>query len=125
MAAGSRISGMLLCQTGSARLAFAAQEVASIESSREIPRAVGAARQAFGEAAGSERVLLADSGEAVSVDTVELDAEPVPLLPVPALMGRIAGGSLRGFVQVRGKLWPLVALVEFGRFLAPSSEEAA
>jgi hypothetical protein len=125
MAAGSRIAGMLLCQAGTGWVAFAAQEVASIESSREIPRVVGAARQAFGEPAGSERVLLSDSGEAVAVDTVELEAEPLPLLPVPPLMRRIAGGSLRGFVQVRGRLWPLVALVEFGRFLAPSSEEAA
>jgi hypothetical protein len=30
----------------------------------------------------------------------------------------MAGGSLRGFIQVRGTLWPVMSLVDFGRFLA-------
>jgi hypothetical protein len=61
----------------------------------------------------------------VGVDALEIDAESLTLLPAPALLRHIAGGSLRGFVQARGALWPLMSLVEFGRFLAPSSREAA
>jgi hypothetical protein len=37
----------------------------------------------------------------------------------------LAGGSLLGFISVRGVLWPLVRLVEFERFLAGASREAA
>ena len=125
MATSSRIAGMLLCRAGADRVAFAAQEVSTIESPTTFPGTAGSARQAFGGAAGVERILVAASGEAVGVDALEIDAEPLTLLPAPALLRQVAGGSLRGFVQVRGTLWPLVSLVDFGRFLVPSTREAA
>ncbi len=122
MAPGRRIAGMLLCRSGESRVAFAAREVATIELPRDMVRPVGAARQAFGEPEGAERVLVADSGEAVGVDALEIDAEPLEVLPVPVLLRTMGGGSLRGFVLARGMLWPLVSLVDFGRYLAPPEE---
>lgn len=126
MAMGSRsVTGMLLCRAGADRVAFAAHEVATIESPSTFGGRAGCASQGFGGAVGSERILVAATGEAVGVDALEIDPEPLTLLPVPGLLGRVAGGSLRGFVQVRGALWPLMSLVDFGRFLAPSTREAA
>ncbi len=125
MLTGSRIAGMLLCQAGAERVAFAAHEVATIESPSTFGGTAGSARAGFGESSGAERILVAATGEAVGVDALEIDAESLTLLPAPALLRHIAGGSLRGFVQARGALWPLMSLVEFGRFLAPSSQEAA
>ncbi len=125
MASGSRITGMLLCRAGTHRVAFSAHEVATIESPSTFGGRAGQACQAFDEASRAERILVAASGEAVGVDTLEIDSEPLSLLPAPALLYRVAGGSLLGFVQVRGALWPLMSLVEFGRFLAPSTQEAA
>lgn len=126
MPTGSRgITGMLLCWAGHQRVAFRAHEVATIESPSTFGGLAGPACRAFGVVTGAERILVAASGEAVGVDALEIDSEPLALLPAPALLGRVAGGSLRGFVQVRGGLWPVMSLVDFGRFLAPSTEEAA
>jgi hypothetical protein len=126
MATGSRsITGMLLCRAGHQRVAFSAHEVATIESPSTFGGQAGSACQAFGADTAAERILVAASGEAVGVDALEIDSEPLALLPAPALLARVAGGSLRGFVQVRGALWPLMSLVDFGRFLAPSAREAA
>ncbi|WNG38691.1 protein CrdC [Archangium minus] len=126
MAAGSRsVTGMLLCRAGANRVAFAAHEVATIESPSTFGGRAGCANQAFDGGLGSERILVAATGEAVGVDALEIDSEPLTVLPAPALLGRVAGGSLRGFVQVRGALWPMMSLVDFGRFLAPSTQEAA
>ena len=47
------------------------------------------------------------------------------MLPAPLMLERMAGGSLMGFISVRGALWPLVRLVEFEHFLAGASREAA
>lgn len=120
---------MLLCRAGDHRVAFCAHEVATIESPSTFGGLAGSACRAFGEVIGAERlaerVLVAASGEAVGVDALEIDSEPLTLLPAPALLSRVAGGSLRGFVQVRGGLWPLMSLVDFGRFLAPTVREAA
>ena len=119
-------AGMLLCHAGPHRLAFPAQEVAAIDVARAQRGARGSARRAFGEPAGASRVLVAASGEAVGVDTLEIDAEPRPVLPRAAGAGaRVAGGSLQGFILVRGELWPLVRLVDFEHFLASARREAA
>ena len=126
MAPGSRsVTGMLLCRAGANRVAFAAHEVATIESPSTFGGTAGSARAGFGMPSGAERILVAATGEAVGVDALEIDSEPLTLLPAPALLCRVAGGSLRGFVQVRGALWPMMSLVDFGRFLAPSTQEAA
>lgn len=122
---GSRVTGMLLCQAGANRVAFAAHEVATIESPSTYSGRAGSACQAFGSTLASGRILVAATGEAVGVDTLEIDSEPIPLLPVPPLLRRVAGGSLRGFVQVHGALWPMMSVAGFGRFLSSVTREAA
>ena len=119
MGAHGRITGTLLCRAGEGRVAFAAHEVASIESPETFGGRAGSACRAFDEAAPVARILVAVTGEAVGVSTLELDAEPFALLPRSVSLARLAGGSLRGFIQVRGLLWPVMSLVDFGRFLAP------
>ncbi|PTL78744.1 protein CrdC [Vitiosangium sp. GDMCC 1.1324] len=126
MVTGHRsITGLLLCRAGAHRVAFAAHEVATIESPSTFGGLAGCASQAFGGACGAERILVAATGEAVGVDALEIDPEPMALLPAPGVLAQVAGGSLSGFVQVRGALWPLMSLAGFGRFLAPSAREAA
>src|SRR6218665_490839 len=121
----SRLSGTLLCRAGDDRVAFAAQEVATIESPSTFGGLAGSASRAFNGASVTGRILVAVSGESVGGGTLAIDAGPPSLLPAPGLLARIAGGSLKGFIQVRGALWPVMSLVDFGRFLAPSSREAA
>ena len=125
MAPGSRITGTLLCRAGAHRVAFAAHEVATIESPATFGGRAGAARQAFDGTTGCERILVAATGEAVGVDALEINPEPLTLLPASRMLGQLAGRSLRGFIQVRDELWPLMALAAFGRFLALSAREAA
>lgn len=119
----SRVQGMLLCHAGSHRLAFHAHEVASITSPQG--HAACSARRAFHADEGASRVLVSASGSGVGVDALEIDAESHPLLPAPPVAVRASGGSLQGFVQARGELWPLVGLVDFERFLRGLGEERA
>lgn len=120
MASPLRMAGVLLCRVGTGRLAFCAQEVATIAPAPESGAPECSARQAFGEPRGAARLLLAPGGEAVGVDMLEIEAEPHPLLPVPLLLRPLAGGCLRGFLHVRGALWPLVGLAQLHRFLQRS-----
>ena len=122
--AGLRVSGTLLCHAGTHRIAFPAVDVAVIDAPTLHSGRSRSARQAFGESAGASRVLLAPSGETVGVDTLEIDAEVHSVLPAPPLLERMAGGSLLGFLFVRGELWPLVRLVEFEHFLADEAGHA-
>ncbi|AKQ64814.1 hypothetical protein A176_001726 [Myxococcus hansupus] len=113
---------MLLCHAGPHRLAFHAHEVASITS--PVGREVASARRAFQASDGAARALVAASGGAVGVDTLEIDAEPHPVLPAPLVAVRASGGSLQGFVLARGELWPLMGLSDFERFLRGQWEGA-
>jgi hypothetical protein len=122
---GLRVSGTLLCHAGANRIAFPAVDVAVIDAPSLHAGRSRSARQAFGEPAGASRVLLAPSGETVGVDTLEIDAEVYRVLPPSPVLEQVAGGSLLGFISVRGELWPLVRLVEFEHFLAGASREAA
>lgn len=120
----SSVRGMLLCHAGPHRLAFHAHEVASIALSST--RAAPSARRAFHAPDGASRVLVSASGGAVGVDTLEIEAEPHPVLPAPPVAVAASGGSLQGFVLVQGRLWPLMGLVDFERFLRGLvNEEAA
>ncbi|WP_225410471.1 protein CrdC [Stigmatella hybrida] len=121
----SRASGILLCHAGADRIAFLAQDVTSIDLPSALDGRSLAAGLAFGHRSDPVRVLLSRPGEGVGVDTLEIDTEPHLILGLPSLLGRAAGGSLRGFILARGLLWPLVSLVEFEHFLAGSSQEAA
>ncbi|MCP3140646.1 protein CrdC [Pyxidicoccus xibeiensis] len=123
MVAPSRVRGMLLCHAGPHRLAFHAHEVASI--STPAGRAAASARRAFQAPEGATRVLVSATGGAVGVDTLEIESETHPVLPAPPVAVRASGGSLQGFVEVQGKLWPLVGLVDFERFLQGLVGEAA
>ena len=126
MAPSRQLTGTLLCRAGEDRVAFAAHEVDTIESPTTFGGRAGWACRTCPEAPhASGRILVAGTGEAVGVDALEIDAEPLVLLPTPGLLSRVAGGSLRGFIQVRGALWPVMSLVHFGRFLAPCPREAA
>ncbi|WP_163861860.1 MULTISPECIES: protein CrdC [Myxococcus] len=116
MAPASPVRGMLFCHAGPHRLAFAAHEVLAISSPGEEADAASA-RLAFQAPAGAMRVLVAASGGAVGVDTLEIDAESHPVLPAPCVTVHASGGSLRGFVLARGVLWPLLGLADFERFL--------
>ncbi|MCP3099927.1 protein CrdC [Myxococcus sp. K15C18031901] len=119
----SPVRGMLLCHAGAHRLAFLAHEVLAIAAAAGEEAA--SARLAFRSPAGATRVLVAASGGAVGVDTLEIDAEAHPVLPAPPVAVRASGGSLRGFVLARGVLWPLMGLVEFERFLRGLGGEVA
>ncbi len=116
------VRGMLLCHAGPHRLAFHAHEVASI--SMPAGREAASARRAFHAPDGATRVLVSATGGAVGVDTLEIEAEPHPVLPAPPVAVAASGGSLQGFVLVQGKLWPLVGLVDFERFLRGLMEAA-
>jgi hypothetical protein len=122
---GLRVSGILLCHAGTNRIAFPAVDVAVIDAPGLHAGRSRSASVGFGELAGASRVLLAPSGETVGVDTLEIDAELHRVLPLPAVLERVAGGSLLGFIWVRGVLWPLVRLVEFEHFISRGSREAA
>ncbi|MBN1206319.1 MAG: protein CrdC [Myxococcaceae bacterium] len=122
---GLRVSGTLLCHAGTHRIAFPAVDVAVIDAPGLHAGRSRSARQAFGEPAGASRVLLAPSGETVGVDTLEIDAEVHRVLPASPVVKWMGGGSLLGFIFVRGVLWPLVRLVEFEHFLAGAPREAA
>ncbi len=123
--AGLRVSGTLLCHAGEHRIAFPAVDVAVIDAPALHAGRSRSARQAFGEAGGAARVLLAPTGETVGVDTLEIDAEVHWVMPLSPLLQWMAGKSLLGFLYIRGELWPLVRLVEFEHFLADASREAA
>ena len=114
---GRRVAGSLLCHAGPHRVAFAAEEVVAIEAASDWVGRFHSARRAFGEEVGAARVLLAPSGEAVGVDTLEIEAESSYIMPSPELLLGVAGGSLLGFIFARGEFWPLVRLVEFERYL--------
>jgi hypothetical protein len=122
---GQLLTGTLLCQAGSYRIAFPAQDVAVIDVPTLHVGRWRSASQAFGEPTAAFRVLLAPSGETVGVDSLEIDSEEHGLMAPPPVLARCVGGSLMGFIYTRGALWPVVRLVEFEHFLAGASREAA
>ncbi|RJS19133.1 protein CrdC [Corallococcus sp. H22C18031201] len=127
MGPASRVEGTLLCRAGAHRIAFAAHEVAFIASAvRESTARTWSARRAFREAASESRgrVLVAPSGESVGVDALELDADTHSVLPPPHVTATLSGGSLRGFILVRGALWPLLGLADFEHYLRGLDAEA-
>jgi hypothetical protein len=118
----NRVEGTLLCQVGPHRVAFEVGEVASIAAPGT---AAVSAHRAFQGAEGSQRVLVAATGEAVGVDGLEIDAEVLSVLPASPVVARASGGSLRGFVLTRGVLWPLLWLTGFEHYLRGLRAEAS
>ena len=114
---GNQVTGLLLCKVAENRLAFPARQVSSVAPwRREAP--APHARAVFSLPAEKGRVLVATSGDTVAVDTIELFKEPLPLMAPPALIARVLGGSLAGFVTARQELWPVLQVAEFARFVA-------
>src|SRR5262245_16638715 len=111
------VAGLLLCRAADGWLAFRARDVVAVEAWSESERSPHA-RLAFGCSPQAGRSLVAAAGDAVGVDEVSVFAEPVSVLAPPALLLRSLGGSISGFVFARDKLWPLLRLTEFSRFLA-------
>ncbi|MGV3624881.1 MAG: hypothetical protein ACO1OB_28940 [Archangium sp.] len=115
------IEGVVLCQVAGHRLAVRAQEVSSFDEGE-----LGAPYAGHGFDASSVMPegarLLRHHGNGLVVDSVEVHAERLELLPVPRVISNVWGGALAGFIQVAGQLWPLVAL---DRLPASPQPEAA
>jgi hypothetical protein len=112
------VAGWVLCRAGGFRVAFAAHQVLSVEAWHVGGPPAPHARAAFRLGAADGRMLISETGEVVVVDALEVFPDALPLLPVPPMLTRRAGGSLRGFVSVNKDLYPVLRLSEFSRFLA-------
>ena len=111
------VAGLLLCPAADGFLAFRARDVVAVEAWVDRDRSPHA-RQAFGFSPRPGRSLVSADGDAVGVDEVAVFAEPSTVLAPPALLERTLGRSISGFVFARDRLWPLLRLTEFSRFLA-------
>lgn len=111
-----KVYGLLLCRAGGNRLAFPAQQVVAVEAFDPVLEAPHA-RLAFAQRADRGRTLIAESGEALIVDEVQVLQETVTLLPSPPIAGRGNAGWLRGFVSIQDTLWPVLELAAFSHFL--------
>ncbi len=107
-----QIEGLVLCRVGDDRLAIRAQEISAFE----LPQP-GAPYAGEGFSAGArppaDAKLLRHHDTALVVDAVEVHAERLPLLAVPAVLARAWGGALFGFVETGGLLWPVLSLERF------------
>lgn len=111
------VAGLLLCRAADGYLAFRARDVVQVEAWSASARAPHA-RLAFGYSPKQGRALVSAVGDAVGVDEVSVFAEPAAVLVTPAMLERALGQSIAGFVYARDRLWPLLRLAEFSRFLA-------
>jgi len=107
-----QIEGLVLCRVGEDRLAVRAREISSFD----VPQP-GApyAGEGFspGARAPADAKLLRHHDTSLVVDTVEVHAERLRLLAVPAVLARAWGGALAGFVETGGLLWPVLSLERF------------
>lgn len=116
-----RIDGVVLCKVGSAGLAVACKEVDAIAD--VDPSAIDAA-WAYGDR-GTELTgrAVQSRGRQLRVDSVDVVAlEGVPVLAVPFALSRLADGSISGFVELSGALWPLVDVVQLVMHLEHTRE---
>lgn len=111
----ARVEGVVLCAVGDAGVAVLAREVSAVEAADGVTPWLGRDFVLAGGPPAEARLLRA--GEvAVVVDALEVHAESVPLLAVPPALGG-AGRALVGFVEVAGRLWPVVSLSALARRL--------
>jgi hypothetical protein len=122
MARTGRVEGTLLCHVGPHRIAFEANDVASIAAP---DGATVSAHRAFQGQGQGLRGLVTAAGGVVGVDGLEIDAEVLSVLPPSPLVAWSSGGSLRGFVLTRGVLWPLLWLTGFEHYLRGLRAEAS
>lgn len=118
----SQAAGFLLCRVGPHRLAIRAGEVTVIEAHPSGTPEL--ASHAFEREGSPGRYLRGPSGMCLAVDQVEVSGEPLPLLPVPAMLQRLAGGALAAFIVFEQQVLPVVRLEELGRYLAHRRKKA-
>ena len=110
------IVGLVLCRVGADRLAVRAREVTAFEVPGDLATYAGA-EFTPGSLAPADGKLLRHHDTAMVVDSVEVHAEQLPLLAVPAVLrGASWSGALCGFVETGGLLWPVLS---FERRAAP------
>ncbi len=108
------VEGLVLCRVGADRLAVRAREVSGIELPHASAPYAGAGFTP-GAVRPADAKLLRAAGGGLVVDSVEVHAERLPLLPVPGVLARAWGGALTGFVEAGGALWPIVSLEVLAR----------
>lgn len=103
------VQGVVLCRVGAFRLAVMADDVVGVEASGSGARYAGSLFDAAARPPEDAR-LLRHAATGLAVDALEVHAERLPLYPVPAVLARLVGGALRGFVVTGDALWPVVSL---------------
>lgn len=103
------LEGVVLCHAGVHRLAVRAREVTDFGAFDAAAPYAGTGFDPSAVAPQTARVLR-HHGRALAVDSVEVHAEPLQVLRTPAVLERVWGGALAGFVEIAGRLWPLVSL---------------
>lgn len=99
----------MLCHAQGDRLAIPAEEVDSFAlATPDMPYA-GSGFVPGSKAPEGARALRCGS-TALSVDTLEIYAQPVARLAVPEALTHAWGGALLCFVECAGALWPVVSL---------------
>lgn len=119
------IEGLVLCRVGPDRLAVRAQEITAFDVPHPQAPYAGAGFTP-GALAPAEGKLLRHHAAEFVVDSVEVHADALTLLSVPAVLsaprpGQAWGGALLGFVEAGGLLWPVFSFPHF----ASTPEEAS
>lgn len=115
------IEGVVLCHVAGHRLAVRAQEITSFDEGDVHSPYAGHGFDASSVMPEGAR-LLRHHGSGLVVDSVEVHAERLSLMPVPRVLANAWGGAISGFIEVAGQLWPLIAL---DRLPASQQPEAA
>ncbi len=113
------LEGIVLCRVGDHRLAFPAAQVVQISDWAVGGIPTPHARTAFALPPTNGRCVEDGRGGLV-VDSLEIASDPLPMMPVPAMLLGAVGGSLRGFIVLSGELCPVLAITEFSQFLQRS-----
>jgi hypothetical protein len=116
---GDRVEGLVVCKVGDFRLAFPANTVTRISDWLVGDAPAPQSRKAFKLPPINGR-LVEEQGGGLVVDSLEISAERVPLLPVPAILMGEVGGSLQGFIELGGELCPVLSVADFSRYLSRS-----
>ncbi|MBS1151208.1 MAG: hypothetical protein H6Q89_2906 [Myxococcaceae bacterium] len=114
-----QLEGLVLCRVGDHRIAFPASNVEQISEWALGDRPVPQARAAFSLPPANGRCVEDGLGGLV-VDSLEIASDPLPLLPVPAMLLGAVGGALRGFVLLADQLCPVLSVTEFAQYLGRS-----
>lgn len=112
--------GLVICRAGEHRFAFPASAIVQISDWALGQSPAPHARAAYALPPIAGRCVEDGSGGLV-VDSLEVATDPLPVLPVPAMLLGAVGGALRGFIVLAGELCPVLAITEFAQYLSRSS----